>query len=75
MRNTIAAIEYTGGVTNTSGGLYKMMSEVFQRRNGDRPQANNIGIVITDGASTRDTHLLGRYSKEASYNGRYPYGA
>ena len=69
MRKVISRIEYTGGVTNTSGGIYKMMSEVFQRRNGDRPQVKNIGIVITDGASTRDTHLLGRYAKEASFMG------
>ena len=48
--NAILDIEYMGFSTNTSGGINEMRTNVFTRR-GDRPNAQNIAIVISDGAS------------------------
>ena len=55
LKDAIGAIAYDGGNTNTSGGLRVMMEEQFIAANGDRADAENIGIVITDGVSTMDT--------------------
>ena len=65
----IDALPYLDGNTNTSGGLYYMNTEIFKTSNGDRPNVDNIAIVITDGQSTWDTHLTGPYAKEARDNG------
>ena len=40
-----------GSKTNTAAGLDALVSELFVRENGDRFDAPNIGIVITDGQS------------------------
>ena len=37
--------------TNTSSALKTMRKVVFSPDNGDRPDVNNVGIVITDGQS------------------------
>ena len=37
--------------TNTSSALRLMRTIVFSKDNGDRPDVNNVGIVITDGQS------------------------
>ena len=52
-----------------SGGLYVMKHVIFQPWSGDRPDVTNIAIVITDGQSTRDKHLMGPYAKEARDSG------
>ena len=62
-------LPYQDGNTNTSGGLYMMKHIVFKAKNGDRQNVPNMAIVITDGHSTRDTHLTGPYAKEARDNG------
>ena len=69
MLDRIGRISYDKGNTNTSGGLFKMNREVFVEANGDRPDIDNIAIVLTDGASTRDTNLLIPYASEAKYKG------
>ena len=69
MLDHIGRISYDDGNTNTSGGLFKMNEEVFVAANGDRQNVDNIAIVITDGAATRDTHLLEPYAKLAKHNG------
>ena len=69
MLDHIGRISYDDGNTNTSGGLFKMNEEVFITANGDRQNVDNIAIVITDGASTRDTHLLKPYATQAKDNG------
>jgi collagen type VI alpha len=51
--------------TNTSGGLYVMMTELFNTVNGDRPNVPNTAIVITDGLSTWDHNLTVPYAIEA----------
>ena len=69
VKNAINNMEYKGGNTNTSGGLYIMLKDLFNEMNGDRPGVRDIAIVITDGVSTRDAHLTGPYANEAKQRG------
>jgi len=50
--NAIAALDYEGYNTNTADAISKMYNEQFTSTNGDRSDARNIAIVITDGEST-----------------------
>jgi len=61
--------------TNTSGGLYVMMTQLFNVANGDRPSVPNIAIVITDGLSTYDHNLTIPYAQEAKRRGITIYGS
>ena len=49
--NAIDNIPYRFGSTNTADSLKTMHTEMFTRRNGDRPGVDNICILITDGVS------------------------
>ena len=53
-RDAILRTRYPGANTNTSGGLYIARSQLFNVNNGDRPNAPNLAIIITDGKSTFD---------------------
>ena len=54
--DAIKNLQYVhSGTTNTSGGLRVMDRIMFSATNGDRPDVRNIGIVITDGESNRDS--------------------
>ena len=44
---------YIGGNTNTSGGLLTL-TQVFSPANGDRADAPNVAVLITDGVSNVD---------------------
>jgi len=55
--------------TNTSGGLYVMMTQMFNVANGDRPDVPDTAIVITDGRSTYDSNLTIPYANEAKARG------
>ena len=55
LKAAISRTKYLGGNTNTAGGIRIMNDVEFTPRNGDRSDAQNIAIVITDGKSTRDT--------------------
>ena len=44
-------------MTNTSGGIRVMRRDIFSS-GGDRWDAPNIGFIITDGVSNRDSHLV-----------------
>jgi len=57
----VSSLQHGGGNTNTSGGIFKLLSEVFVVANGDRPDVQNIVILITDGKPTRDVNLLPDY--------------
>lgn len=48
--DAIDNIEYRGGETNIAGGLDLVLTDLFNT-NGDRPDAINILIIITDGES------------------------
>ncbi len=55
--------------TNTSGAIWYTHKHMFTEVNGDRPQAPNVAIVITDGESTRDANLTVQYAIDAKRNG------
>lgn len=55
--NRIQTISYSGANTNTSGGLRVMRTQQFIVNRGDRPNVQNIAIVVTDGESTFDKTL------------------
>ena len=40
-----------GGQTDTSSAIRLMMTTMFTQSNGDRPNAPNVAIIITDGNS------------------------
>lgn len=65
----IDRIRYKDENTNTSGALWKMRSIMFTTQNGDRKNAPNIAIVITDGKSTYDHNLTLPYANEAKRAG------
>lgn len=52
VKEAIRNVAYIGSFTNTSGAIRTMRKEQFRRRHGDRSNAENIAIIITDGAST-----------------------
>lgn len=54
LTSAIHSLAYMGLNTNTSGGLRVMMRDQFTAAHGDRPEAKNIAIVLTDGTSTVD---------------------
>ena len=49
--NAVDNIPYRYGSTNTADALETMRSVMFTRANGDRPNVDNIAIVVTDGVS------------------------
>ena len=54
--NAIRNIPYIGDSTNTAAAIEDMRTKVFTLP-GDRANVQNIGMVITDGASNIDPHL------------------
>ena len=49
--DAIDEIPYIYGSTNTADALLVMRTEMFTIANGDRPNADNVAILITDGVS------------------------
>lgn len=49
--NTIMGIRYHYGDTNTAQGLWLLRDSVFKLPQGDRQEAQNIAILLTDGVS------------------------
>ena len=54
IQNRVVNIGYVDGNTNTSGGIRDMHFNQFTAVNGDRPNVQNVAIIITDGVSTWD---------------------
>lgn len=69
VKNAIDGINYAGGTTNTSGGIWKMREDVFSFSNGDRSVAPNMAIAITDGKSTQDTEKTIPFANDAKNQG------
>ena len=69
MRVAILDIPYSDAETNTSGGIWFMREMMFTVANGDRLDAPNIGIVITDGESSVDRDLTVPYAQDAKADG------
>ena len=67
--DAIDVIPYKDQETNTSGALRTMYDIMFTKANGDRSTAQNVGFVVTDGASTRDKHLTIPEAKTAKDQG------
>ena len=49
MAGVVNNIPFVGGTTNTSGALREALANQFTVENGDRPDAPNIAVLITDG--------------------------
>ena len=62
-------IQWKDQETNTSGAIWFMREIMFSTRNGDRRAAPNVGIVVTDGESNRDSHYTLPYAIEAKEAG------
>ena len=62
----IDTLPHLGGSGNMAAGLYAMNNIVFQPKNGDRSDADNIVILMTSGRSTanRDTLLYAKKAKD-----------
>ena len=58
LQRAISIIRYLGGNTNTTGGLRLMRTACFNPAHGDRSDAPNVAILITDGIPTREVDLL-----------------
>jgi hypothetical protein len=58
MFHAIDAVQYLGENTNTTGGLKVARTQVFGANYDQRPAADRIIILITDGVPTRDVDLL-----------------
>ena len=69
LRNALLNIDYPGGNTNTSGGLYVTRSQVFQPQNGDRANIPNVAIIVTDGKSTFDSDKTIPYAQQLQRDG------
>ncbi len=64
VNRTIYDVKHIGGDTNIAAGLRTMRNEVFTRQ-GDRPNAKNIGIVITDGVANVEAEQVEREARMA----------
>lgn len=69
MKPAILAAKFLDENTNTSGGIYVARNIMFTQANGERPQAPNMAIVITDGESTYDHDKTIPYAQEAKAQG------
>ena len=55
--------------TNTSGAIWLLREDVFRAERGDRSRAPNIGVILTDGVSSRDANLTVPYARDARLDG------
>jgi hypothetical protein len=51
-------INYVGGNTNTTGGLYMARTVLLNPVNGERPSVPNMVMVLTDGQATVEENFL-----------------
>ena len=54
VRQAILNIRYIGGQTNTPQALVVTREQCFNRNNGDRPDVDNLAIIVTDGVPYPD---------------------
>ncbi|WAR25563.1 CO6A4-like protein [Mya arenaria] len=66
--NAIQSIRYVRGSTATGDAIQRMREDMFDFRHGDRPNVDNVCIVITDGDSDNYTHTVDQ-AKLARDNG------
>ena len=58
IQKAINRMPYTGGNTNTTGGLRVVRTEVYRKDRGDRSNVKNVIVLITDGRTTREVDSL-----------------
>ena len=49
--NAIRSVPFLGAKTNTASALSLLRKDIFQERNGDRNEARNLAVVLSDGNS------------------------
>ena len=54
LTNAVNNVGFIGSYTNTSGGIRTANFEQFISARGDRPDADNIAIILTDGVPNLD---------------------
>ena len=64
LQDKINRIVYHDKNTNTSGGLRLTRREMFRQQHGDRKGVRDVGVLITDGMSNRESENLYRDSIE-----------
>ena len=64
INRTIYGVQHTGGETNIAEGLRLMRTQVFTR-DGDRNNAKNIAIVITDGVANYEANRVEEEARRA----------
>ena len=69
----IDRIPYQYGSTNTFGGLNTMRTQMFTRATGDRPDVDNVAIVITDGVSNINARRTIPEAEMARHQGIHIY--
>ena len=64
----ISAVRYHGSKTNTAAALRHVRETMFTARNGDRPNAKNVMLLVTDGSSDngRETIKEARAARDAN---------
>ena len=71
--DAIDFMPYRYGSTNTADALKTMRTEMFTAANGDRPDVENIAIVITDGVSNINARRTIPEADEARQAGIHVY--
>ena len=67
--DAIDDLPYEDGKTNISGGLWLMSEVQFTTENGDRKDARNVAIVITDGNANEEAEHTVTRAKHAKSQG------
>ena len=57
MSDVVDNFPYSRGHTNISGAIRTMREQVYLSGRGDRENILDVGLIITDGESTKDAHL------------------
>lgn len=56
--NALGQIRYAGGTTHTNDALELVRTSVLTQLNGDRPNAENVVLVVSDGNSNEKVDTL-----------------
>ena len=64
IQTAVDGMRFLDANTNTSGGLYIVLSQLLFGQGGNRENVQDFVIVITDGVPTRDVELTEPYAEE-----------
>ena len=73
IKAAIDLIPYIYGSTNSADALQSMHTVMFTRRNGDRPEVENIAFMITDGVSNINSRRTVPEAESARQDGIHIY--